>query len=226
MSEKGTKSWVRGSVSLAALCVVLATQGVEAGVIPSNLEVDFRGKEWSAANNKHSYSVGSVTVTANPGSKLLWQDSIDGLGIRGGTQSDEIELYELLEVKFEGGKALSGVWVTDLFSAPDAVIGEKGVIVINGGEKIIAFDGNDADQANGELYVDFGGNIVVYKAEFYADYVPGINPADNEYSVAGFAGVVSDPIVATEPGTLGLLAMGSLALLALGARRRRAARFA
>lgn len=210
--------------ALALVAALVSTSLTEAGVIPSSLEVDFRAKAWSGANWQHTYAVGDVTATANPSYKLLWQDSTDGLGIRGGSQADEIELSEILEVDFaNGGKVLSGVYITDLFDTPDGGIGEKGIVVING-TMVFKFDGNLADQVNGELFVSFGGNVLVQSAVFYADNTAaGIVASNNEFSVAGFAGVAPGPITVTEPNALGLLALSFVGLLTIRQRRRQSA---
>lgn len=178
-----------------------------------NLTVDFRTSAWSGADNQASFAVGTATAAALPAGRTLFQDNVDGLGVRGGSENDEIDQAEQIRVTFAGGKNLRGFWVTDLFASPDGAgdpLGEHGRIVINGGALTIDFYGNNSDQANGEQFIDFGTDYLVTSAVFSA-IGTATNNANNEFSVAG-------AVAAPEPITMLLLGTGLLGLATL--RRR------
>ncbi|MCD6392516.1 MAG: hypothetical protein J7M40_03315 [Planctomycetes bacterium] len=196
------------------LCVSASTALANPTIIPDNLAIDFRDSAWFDAHGEHTYTVGAVTATALPDDRLLYHDSvdlnIDGLGILGG-ENDEVDLIEILRIDIAGGKSLSGVWITDLFDPPDGsddTYGERGQVVINGGQ-IFYFNGIDSDQANGEIWVDFGGGILVNSALF--SIVDG--PDDNEFSVAGFTAIPAP----------GAILLGSIGVGLVGWLRRRRA---
>lgn len=202
---------------------VLLTGVASASIIPTPIAIDFRDAAWAPASGLHSYAVGSVTATALPSTpfpRLLYQDGIDGLGILGG-EMDEIDLMELLRVDIVGGKLLTGAWITDLFGTPDGGCGEFGRLVIND-TQMFSFDGNFSDQANGEFFVSFGGEITVTKAVFFVDNLrPGCDPANNDFSVAGFTTHPSDtPDTPTVPEPTTLLLLGG-GLLGAGVFKRR-----
>ncbi len=184
-------------------------------IIPSPLAVDFRTLDWQgAAHNQHSHTVDGVTATALPaaGAVLFANDAEDGLGVIGG-EFDEVDGAEILEVSFATPRSLSGVWITDLFAAPDGGDGEDGQVEVffsGGGSAVISFNGNVAHQANGELLVSFGGGLVE-RAVFRALDLGG---PGNEFSVAGFA--------TPEPSSTVLFGLGWL-VVAWEMRRPRAA---
>ncbi len=187
--------------------------------IPSsvNWAVDFRDAEdWAAAKYKTSYEgVDGITASALPGGKKLYWDDTDGLGILGGEQ-DEIDLIEQLQIGFEDGIYANGIWITDLFDAPDGGSdGENGQVtltILDGDDQIFDFSGLfKPGQGNGEFFVDFHGIYNIKSALFS---VPGgDNSAGNEFSVAGFTAA---PV--PEPATLLMFGTGLLGLA--GIRRK------
>ncbi|SLN69038.1 PEP-CTERM sorting domain-containing protein [Oceanibacterium hippocampi] len=183
-----------------------------ATVIPY-LDIDFRQGAWHAADNSSSpFTLGNVTVSAQPSGKRFWHDSVDGFGIRGGGEIDEINSSERFLVSFLLPEKLAGLWLTDLFGTPDGEDGEQGTVTLtleDSSQVVYAFDGNDADQGNGELFVDFGKDLMVLEALFEAS---GTTQGD-DYSVAGFD--------IPEPSAIGLLGLGLLGA-GLARRRRRA----
>ncbi len=161
--------------------------------IITDVDIDFRTVEWSGAWGQNIYSYGGVTVSALPSTKTIYQDSVDGLGILGG-EPDEINLGEMMNISFNYKNsnflALTGVWITDLFDAPDGgdIYGEEGMLQLtlaDGSVFDYSFLGKYSDQANGEQYIDFGSKLVVTNALFQTNGVAG-----NEFSIAGFTAVI------------------------------------
>jgi len=197
---------------LSFAVVLLAFTAAYAIPAVGDLTVDFRTSAWSGANNQASFAVGTTTVAALPAGRTLFQDNVDGLGVRGGSENDEIDQAEQIRVDFAGGRTLRGFWVTDLFAFPDgagSLLGEHGRILING---TLSWDfyGFNSDPANGEQFIDFGANYLVNYAVFSA-IGTAFGNANNEFSVAGAVGV-------PEPITMLLLGAG---LLGLATVRRR-----
>jgi len=151
--------------------------------------IDFRDPVWAAANGQPSYTVGNITVNATVATgAVLWQDSIDGLGVNSpnGPNPDEIDFPEVLEIHFASNMILTGVWISDLFDAPDGngadPGGENAYLVINGVTNI-HFVGANSEQTNGEQFVDFGGGISVHTLEFNAVC------SNDDYSVMGIEAI-------------------------------------
>lgn len=188
-----------------------------AQALPINLDIDFRDNAWDAADYQASWTIGDITALGQPGGSLLYQDSTDGLGIRGG-EPDEIDRLESLEILFNTPYVLRDVAITDLFASNDGnqARGEEGYVHLYGGNgsflQSFTFFGNDSDQANGEQLVDFGQSLIVSRAVFSAR-----NLSNNEFSVAGFAKAAPVP----EPATMLLFGVGLAGLAGLARRRKK-----
>lgn len=114
---------VRGLIVLA-----LATMGsvAQAAELDQDLAngVDFRDLAYRVCLQAEECSVEGMTIRAEtrrtdtspwePG--LLYWDPIDGLGVLGGGQDDEIDFNERIVVRRSEPLAIKKVWLTDLFS--------------------------------------------------------------------------------------------------------------
>ena len=93
-------------LGIVALAVVFASLNVSA--LPVLNAVDFRSADWSGADGQVDYTVGNVVADARPDdpARLLWQDSMDGLGIQGllDQEADEVEGRERLWIDLNASK--------------------------------------------------------------------------------------------------------------------------
>ena len=206
---------------LCTMSLVFGVAGAaSATIIPDDLAIDFRTSAWALAHGESEYTVGKVTAGAYDvaipeyWNAALHQDGVDGLGVLG-EEPDEIDSFESMYVLIEDGMMLNGVWITDLFAAPDGgETGEIGEIYFHEGASVYSFQfyGNDADQGNGEIWVDFRGEFLVSDALFVTYPWPDYD--DNEFSVAGFTAAA-----VPEPATMLLLGAGLIGLAGLGRKR-------
>lgn len=205
-----------------ALCLIPAALLILAGTahalpLPTDLDIDFRDSVWHDADGKTTWTIGDITALAQPDPLNLYQDTTDGLGIKGG-EPDEINDPEFLVITFNTPYVLRDVAITDLFASNDGNQdpGEEGYVDLFGVDgKLLAsytFYGNNSDQANGEQLVDFGQDFIVSQAIFRV-----LDFTNNEFSVAGFANAAPVP----EPATMLLFGTGLAGLAGIARRRKK-----
>jgi hypothetical protein len=198
--------------SLAAILILLLAGTAAA------FTVDFRDAAFSGANYKTSFTTGvdglAVTLKAGPYGARLYQDSIDGLGIRYSYDKDEIEGSERLRILFSAPVFLSSALITDIFNEGYL---ERGYYQLNGAGSWVGFhaDPSQTWRTNGELELLFDSSILVNSIAFKA---PGWLPFKHqahEFSVAAIE-VNAVPI----PAAAWLLGAGLAGLVALRRKRQ------
>ncbi|NEX45857.1 hypothetical protein [Pseudotabrizicola algicola] len=110
--------------------LVLCAGAAHAQTIPAKIDrdlenqIDFRVTDFGVCLEQHTCTVGGVTLSAfrqtasgEAAPATLYWDPIDGIGILGGGQNDEIDFDETLVVKFDRNVDVSGIWLSDLFEA-------------------------------------------------------------------------------------------------------------
>ncbi len=138
-----------------------------------------------------------------------------GLGVMGGTENGEIDGDERLVVHFNGEPMeLAGVWITNLFPAPDGGLsdcdpvgewGEADIFDTAGDKHHFDFYG---ESDNGNLLFSFGEELLVTKAVFSIPGNDNNNNENTEYSVGGFSAVPIPPaIVLLGSGLIGLVGL-------------------
>ena len=198
-------------IALAALFVVAQA---------SATTVDFRNSFYSSfeGNTSGSFVAGGVGITVQAFSnfsipttgKIDWDDDY-GFGIKGGTQSDEIDTCEELLITFSQSVSLSSLTLYNL-NYPDSVLfrQEIGYYSLNGGP-VVQFSAQLFN--GGRLYLPIPETLVTSIA-FYA------TPSDsrNEFSVGGLS-FCKDCTDVPEPASMMLLGTGLIAFARL--RRRK-----
>lgn len=218
-------------LSVVACAVVLGFAGTSMAIpVGENWAADFRSSDWSGANGRDSFTVDGIKAEAFPNAGWpnykLYQDSLDGLGVNwsglilSDDNGDEIDDNEALKITSGAGFLSNGIWITDLFGPPDgnhSTNGEMGTVSLNNGAYSFSFYGKDADQNNGEYWLDFGGTLLVKSAKFEVTGPGGTicNWDDNEFSVAGFTKPVP------EPTTMLLFGTGLIGLAGMSRRKKK-----
>lgn len=142
-------------VSLALWASVAHSQAIPAK-IDRDLEshIDFRSPNFDICFEQHTCSVGSVTLSAfrqtdtgEVAPATLYWDPIDGIGILGGGQNDEIDFDETLIVRFDRTTSISGIWLSDLFEAETNRYGTKATAGSDGEVAQVEFLRSGASQA-------------------------------------------------------------------------------
>lgn len=88
-------------------------------------QLDFRALAFKDCLDKESCTVDGVTIAAfdreteqdewRP-AEIYW-DPVDGIGVSGGDQNDEIDFDERLTVTFDAERAVKSIWLSDMFIA-------------------------------------------------------------------------------------------------------------
>ncbi|CUH82683.1 hypothetical protein [Tropicibacter naphthalenivorans] len=118
------------ALSLGLCALPLAVWAQEAAFVaqPGQIDVDLRGQmdfrnlAFRDCLDQPECAVGGVVIAAErqvgPGvwepARLYW-DPIDGFGVLGGQQNDEIDVDERLVVRLPEPRVVGGVWLSDLF---------------------------------------------------------------------------------------------------------------
>ncbi len=200
----------RGAVS--GLLALSVAQTAQAGIIGSELDgqIDFRTSDYAVCSGVSPCTVGNLTIEASNGmgaADIFW-GAMDGLGVLGGQEDDEIDgsNQEQLKLTFAMPQTVLGVWFTDLFNLGADPVETASVRLTTeaGGFLDFLIDGIDPNgSSNGEVYLDFGGAISVTEILFGSDI-----DIDDDHSVAGLVTGMSVP----EPGIAALLLFGLIGL--------------
>ena len=199
------------STSLAVLLVFLLAAAAAAAPI------DFRNAPFSGPTGADGHSRSPPPVlfsAAGPSGARLYQDSTDGLGVRYGYETDEIEGRDRLRISFTTPTYISSVLLTDFFNEGYL---ERGSYRLNGTGSWIGFSADPSQtpgSTNGILNLLLDPSILVNSIMFRAPgYLPFLNQR-HEFSVAAIE-VNAVPI----PAAAWLLGSGMVGLVAL--RRRK-----
>jgi hypothetical protein len=211
--------------------VVAAILGISsANAVPIlTPQVDFRDVEFSGADRQTSFAssfegVGftiSASRLTDGGTEdaLLWWDAVDGIGIRGGMQQDEIDSDEFLSITFDQVIGLSHIFLSDLFTGEQysgVTYDETGAFNLDntGNHAFTAWDlfGSDGEKSNGEATIVLSKTIPVQEIVLSAR---AWEETGHNYSVIGF----TDPPIVPEPDTLLVFSL-ALGLLAVSRRWR------
>ncbi len=208
--------------SITVIALALAAPCALAMPIGSALDgqIDFRTTDYGGCFGMTNCTVGDLTLSAvnQDGAAEIYWDGVDGLGIIGGQESDEIDGSngEMLTVTFANPTSLTGVWFSDLFAGAGDPLEIASTRVRLADGTTVDFLTNGVDplgSTNGEVFQSFGGALSVASIMFGT-------PSDinDDHSVAGLVLADQPPASIPEPGTIALLALG---LVAVRATRRR-----
>lgn len=127
---KRTSSLVTGAfcaVSMTAVAAIAAQAQIDDALTG---QIDFRSLEFEACLDATTCTVNGVTLSATrqgpdgaSSAATLYWDPIDGIGVKGGGQNDEIDFDEQLIVKLAKPSAITSVWLSDLFLSEAAHYG-------------------------------------------------------------------------------------------------------
>jgi hypothetical protein len=121
-----------GALSVAASGPAIS-QAEDPGLIDRDLQgqLDFRDVAFAECLGQSQCSVNGITVTAERrdldgeswvSAQIYW-DPVDGFGVMGGGQNDEIDFDERLLITFEGTKGatvnIERIWLSDIFIGED-----------------------------------------------------------------------------------------------------------
>lgn len=142
------------SLALSAAAQSVATQSIDEAL---DGQLDFRRTAYAVCIDLPTCEVAGVTVTAERQvgdgdvwvpATLYW-DPVDGFGVQGGNQNDEIDVDERLVVEFSSPVQTRGIWLSDVF------ISEAGRY------QTVNANAEDAEVADFEM---FRGNAPVLQA--------------------------------------------------------------
>ena len=122
-------------IAMAGLAVGVASPAAaELARIDNELRsgIDFRNIDFRVCENRQSCEVGFIKLMAQrrDEERSVWEDTatlywdpIDGIGVHGGGQNDEIDFEERVIVKFASSVQVYRIWFSDLFRSEDDVYG-------------------------------------------------------------------------------------------------------
>ena len=198
---------------------IVAVLAIAAPPAANALYLDFtKDDPWADADLKKQYLFQDI----EPGLDLLiegyygnkrkkithnWPDKpelgLDGFGIKGQYQNDEVDPYEYLTLTFSEPVRIISTYLSDLYGPEQAEIKFDG----------ITRTGPAYGVPNGYVVLSFGSGIIAREVEYWCLDLPV--PDYNDYSVAGI-GYVRQSI--PEPATALMVGLG---LMFVGLLRRR-----